>query len=137
MTRTNQDYSTTSGMPSRGSGITFDCYRPSMSKLFKHSSAFELPHEECVVCLEIYDPRKVIYSCPCGVFVCNDCFVEWTSQQINNQVLKEQVSWKCPQPNPTVLPKGAEKWLPKGRENFLAFNKACTNFDINGLIAMI
>jgi hypothetical protein len=40
--------------------------------------------KECVVCLEEVVTKRVIYKCPCGVCLCNDCFVEWAIQQINN-----------------------------------------------------
>ena len=39
----------------------------------------DIVERECVVCLEEVEIKKVIYKCPCGVFLCNDCFVDWAS----------------------------------------------------------
>lgn len=52
----------------------------------------------CEVCYEESKKENNVYTCGCGVVICNNCYFDWMSNEIDQSDLSQK-AWKCPQSN--------------------------------------
>jgi len=86
----------------------------------------------CVVCFEDWSDldqqTKQLYTCPCLVRICNECFLGWAKSQIESQLQREKVEWKCPRP-------ADSRSEPQPQERQV--RQACQVFPLDALVEMI